>query len=76
MVINSSPSAGSQPAKLLKLTEAAERLTISLPTIRSWVAQRKIEVVRIGRCVRVREEIIYKLITENTFPARVTGRNR
>lgn len=54
--------------RLLKLEEAAERLAISLATIRAWVWQRKIEVVRIGRCVRIREETIEALISQNTIP--------
>jgi len=34
--------------QLLKLEQAAQRLAVSLPTIRSWVWQRKIEVVKSG----------------------------
>ncbi len=55
--------------RLLTLKEAANRLAISLPTIRSWVWQRKIEIVKIGRCVRVREQVISELISRNTVPA-------
>lgn len=54
--------------KLLTLEEAAERLAVSIATIRSWVWKRKIEVVKIGRCVRIREEIIEELISRNTIP--------
>lgn len=56
--------------KLLTLKEAADRLAISLPTIRSWVWQRKIEIVKIGRCVRVREQAILDLIATNTVAPR------
>jgi excisionase family DNA binding protein len=52
--------------KLLTLKEAADRLAISLPTIRSWVWHRKIEIVKIGRCVRIREQVILDLIATNT----------
>ena len=52
--------------RLLTLKEAADRLAISLPTIRSWVWQRRIEIVKIGRCVRIREEVISDLIATNT----------
>jgi excisionase family DNA binding protein len=55
--------------QLLTLEETAERLAISMPTIRAWVWRRKIEVVRIGRCVRIREKVIRDLITHNTCPA-------
>lgn len=59
--------------KLLTLKESADRLAISLPTIRSWVWQRRIEIVKIGRCVRIREQVILDLIATNTVrpgPAR------
>src|SRR6185437_8469199 len=42
---------GVSDARLLTLREAADRLAISLPTIRSWVWHRRIEIVKIGRCV-------------------------
>jgi excisionase family DNA binding protein len=54
--------------RLLTLQEAADRLAISLPTIRSWVWQRKIEIVKIGRCVRIREQVISELIFRSTIP--------
>lgn len=56
--------------QLLTLKEAAERLAISQHTIRAWVAQRKIEVVRIGRCVRIREEVVNSIISKGTVPAK------
>jgi excisionase family DNA binding protein len=56
--------------KLLTLEQAAERLSVSIATIRSWVWKRKIEVVKIGRCVRIREEVLDELIARNTVPAR------
>ncbi len=36
-------------------------LTISLPTVRSWIFQNKLPVVRLGRKVFVREEVIEKI---------------
>lgn len=63
---------GTEPGsedQLLTLEQTAERLAISMPTIRAWVWKRKIEVVRIGRCVRIREKVIRDLITHNTCPA-------
>jgi excisionase family DNA binding protein len=53
--------------KLLTLQEAADRLAISLPTLRAWVWKKKIEVVRIGRCVRIKEETLLDLINRNTY---------
>jgi excisionase family DNA binding protein len=58
--------------RLLKLDEAAERLGLKLSTLRFWVWQRKIEVVRVGRAVRVKEDSIQRLIEEGTMPAKRT----
>lgn len=55
--------------QLLTLEQTAERLAVSLPTLRAWVWKKKIEVVRIGRCVRIREKIVRELISRNTCPA-------
>ncbi len=54
--------------KLLTLNEAAERLAISLSTMRAWVSQRRIEVVKIGRCVRIREEALEAFICNRHSP--------
>ena len=56
--------------RLLTLQEAADRLGLKLATVRFWVWQRKIETVRIGRAVRVREECVRQLIEKGTLPAR------
>jgi len=56
--------------RLLTLAEAAERLGLKVSTLRFWVWQRKIEVVHVGRAVRVREEAITRLIKRGTVPAR------
>jgi excisionase family DNA binding protein len=58
--------------RLLRLEEAAERLGLKLSTVRFWVWQRKIETVRVGRAVRVREEAIERLIEQGTMPAKRT----
>ena len=36
-------------------------LSVSLPTVRSWIFQNKLPVVRLGRKVFVREEVIEKI---------------
>ena len=54
--------------KLLTLEQAAEQLAISVATLRSWVWHKKIEVVRIGRCVRIRQEALDELVARNTVP--------
>ena len=61
---------GVKHVRLLRLEEAAERLGLKLSTLRFWVWQRKIEVVRVGRAVRVREDAIERLIEDGTVPAK------
>ena len=46
----------------LKVKEAAEKLTVEVSTIRSWIFQGKIPVKRIGRCVRIEDSIIEKIL--------------
>lgn len=41
--------------KLLRVSEAAERLSLRPGTIRKLLAQKRIQAVRIGRAVRIRE---------------------
>jgi excisionase family DNA binding protein len=56
--------------RLLTLAQAAELLGLKVATLRFWTWQRKIEIVRVGRAVRVREDTIRKLIEQGTVPAR------
>ena len=48
--------------KYLNVKEAAEHLTVEVSTIRSWIFQGKIPVKRIGRCVRIEDSIIDKIL--------------
>jgi excisionase family DNA binding protein len=41
--------------RLLRVAEASERYGLAQGTLRKWVAQRKVPVVRLGRAVRLRE---------------------
>ena len=58
------------PAKLLKVPEAAEILALSQKTVWQWIGERRIEVVRLGRAVRVPLSEIERLVEEGTTPAR------
>ena len=51
--------------KLLKPHEVAERLNVSLPQVYMMLRNGEIPVVRIGRCVRVREIDLEKYIQRN-----------
>jgi excisionase family DNA binding protein len=50
---------------LLKTKEAAQLLNLSENTIRQWIWQRRLPVVRIGRAVRLRREDLEQLIERN-----------
>lgn len=58
-------------SRLLAVEEAAERLGVKPATIRSWILRReKIEVVKVGRLVRITEKSIDQFIDNNTIPPR------
>lgn len=59
----------SNRSNLLSVSEAADALNVSVATIRSWVWQRQIESVRIGRAVRIRQTAIDDIIARGTVPA-------
>jgi excisionase family DNA binding protein len=54
--------------RLLKVPEAALRLNISEKTTWKMVYARRVDVVRIGRSVRIPEKAIEKLIDDGTIP--------
>jgi excisionase family DNA binding protein len=56
--------------RLLTVPEAAERLGLKPATLRFWLWTRKIESVKVGRAVRLREDTIQQLIERGTVPAR------
>mgnify|MGYP000571291432 FL=1 len=50
--------------KLYTAEEVRVSLKVKLPTIRSWIHQGKLPVIRAGRSVRVRESVLTKIIEE------------
>jgi excisionase family DNA binding protein len=56
--------------KLLTVNEAAELLGLAEVTLRCWIGQRKISVVRLGRAVRIAQEEVARMIEKGTVPAR------
>ena len=51
-------------SKLIAVKLIPSILPISLPTVRSWIFQQKLPVVRLGRKVFVREEVLEKIEME------------
>lgn len=56
--------------QLLSVQEASERLRISVFTLRGWISQRRVQVVRLGRRVFIKEEYVDHLIEGNTVEPR------
>ena len=54
---------------LFKVDDAAFALCVSPKTLRDWILQQRIEVVRLGRAVRIPESEIDRLIAIGTTPA-------
>lgn len=61
---------------MLTVREVAERLGLRESTVRAWIAQRRIGVVRLGRAVRIPPEEVARLIAENTVPPRKAAHAR
>lgn len=58
------------PTKLLTVKESAEQLGLSSRTIWAWIYERRLDVVRLGRAVRIKQSSIDQLIEAGTTPAR------
>ena len=57
--------------RLVRLSNAANRLDVKPSTLRDWFLKRKhLDFVKVGRAVCVTEESIERLIAANTIPAR------
>ena len=46
---------------LLSIKEVAPLLNVKESTLRSWVHQKKVPVIRLGRCVRIKYEVIQNI---------------
>jgi excisionase family DNA binding protein len=51
------------------VAQAATELSLSQSTLRAWIANRRIGVVRLGRAVRVPQPEITRLLTDGFVPA-------
>ena len=50
--------------KLYTAEEVRVALKVKMQTIRSWIHQKRLPVVRAGRSVRIRESVLIKIIEE------------
>ena len=57
--------------KLFTAEEVRLALKVKMPTIRSWIHQGSLPVVRAGRSVRIRESILIKIIEEGLDAVKV-----
>ena len=55
--------------ELLDLREGSKQLHLSIFTLRSWVSQRRIPFVRLGRRVLLRKEDLEALVNKNLIEA-------
>jgi excisionase family DNA binding protein len=58
-----------QSQRRLTIDGAADYLGVKPSTIRQWVWRRQIDVVRIGRCVRIPQDACDRIIERGTVPA-------
>ncbi len=56
--------------ELLSLKEGAMELKLSIHTLRSWVYQKRIPFVRLGRRVLLRRQDLETLVSKNVVEAR------
>ena len=56
--------------RLLTIPEASECLGLKPATIRFWIWTRKIDYVKVGRAVRLRDDTILELVEQGTVPAK------
>ena len=64
----SSPEQMRSPRSLVSTKEAADALGLRPATLRSWMGQRRIEVVHLGRSVRIPNTEVERLIGEGRIP--------
>lgn len=55
--------------RLLTVDQVSECLGVRSSTIRRWIHQRRVPVVKLGRAVRFREEDVERLIRDGLRPA-------
>jgi excisionase family DNA binding protein len=60
--------------QLRTVRQTAEELGLAMVTIRTWMAQRKLQYIRLGRSVRIPDAEIRRLIERGTVPSLERGK--
>ena len=60
-------------SELLNLKEGAKELKLSIHTLRSWIYQRRIPFVRLGRRILLRKEDLEEIVNRNLVKASEQG---
>jgi excisionase family DNA binding protein len=55
--------------EMLTVSQAAAALGLKVPTIRTWIWQRRIPVVKLGRSIRIEGSAIREIIEQGRIPA-------
>ena len=55
---------GKMEKQLRSVDQVAKSLTVKESTIRSWIFQRRIPTKKIGRCVRIEQSVVDKILEE------------
>lgn len=57
--------------QLVNLKDAAEELKVSIHTLRSWIYQRRLPHVKLGRRVLLRREDLESLVNKNLWKQKI-----
>ena len=55
---------------LFNIREAAEYLTVKVPTLRKWRFERRLAVYKIGRTIRFKKSDLDALVEKSLLPSR------
>jgi excisionase family DNA binding protein len=59
------PDIGDHVQPLLSVPEGAKILGVSIPTLRQWLSQRRIAIIKVGRLTKLKLEDIREFIERN-----------
>lgn len=63
------PALAMDQAPLRSLPHTAERLGVSIHTLRAWIYRKEIPYVKVGRAVRISDTTINRIIAKGTHAA-------